>query len=50
MFGYRVVFVIADIVSALLLRVIGQNLQISYNQCLKALGLDAILKKSGIYV
>lgn len=43
-----VVFVIADIVSALLIRVIGQNLQISYNQCLKALGLDAISKKSAI--
>ncbi|GMN32303.1 hypothetical protein TIFTF001_003610 [Ficus carica] len=43
---YPIIFYV-DIVSALLIRVIGQNLQISYNQCLKALGLDAISKKSG---
>ncbi|XP_024031943.1 phosphatidylinositol glycan anchor biosynthesis class U protein [Morus notabilis] len=42
------VFVIADVVNALLIRVIGQNLQISYNQRLKALSLDAIPKEKAI--
>lgn len=49
MFGCSLVFVIADVVNALLIRVIGQNLQISYNQRLKALSLDAIAKEKGNY-
>ncbi|PON46234.1 GPI transamidase subunit PIG-U [Trema orientale] len=41
------VFVIADVVNAMLIRVIGQNLQTSYNQRLKSLGLDSVSKSSG---
>ncbi|PON92350.1 GPI transamidase subunit PIG-U [Trema orientale] len=42
------VFVIADVVNAMLIRVIGQNLQTSYNQRLKSLGLDSVSKSSAI--
>ncbi|KAM6556855.1 hypothetical protein CsatB_003874 [Cannabis sativa] len=42
------VFVIADVVNAMLIRAIGQVLQTSYNQRLKSLGLDAISKRSEI--
>ena len=47
MSGYSLVFVIADVVNALLIRSIGKNLRISYNQRLRSLGLDTISKVSG---
>lgn len=42
-------FVIADFITALLLRATGQKLQSAYCQSLKALGLDKILAASEIY-
>ncbi|KAL5551796.1 hypothetical protein UlMin_001972 [Ulmus minor] len=40
------VFVIADVVNAMLIRVIARNLQISYNQSLKLLDLNGLSKVS----
>lgn len=47
MFGYSLVFVIADFVNAILIRAIGQKLQIAYSQSLKSLNLYTISKSSG---
>lgn len=50
MFGYSLVFVIADFVNAILIRGIGQKLQIAYNRSLKLLDLYTISKSSGISI
>lgn len=41
-------FVIADFVTAMLMRATGQNLQMTYNKSLKSLGLGRLLESSGI--
>ncbi|XP_015896277.2 uncharacterized protein LOC107430012 isoform X1 [Ziziphus jujuba] len=43
---YSLVFVIADFINALLIRAIGQKLQITYSRSLKSLDLDTVSKSS----
>lgn len=45
--GYSLVFVIADIISALLIRATGHTLQMAYRQSLNSLHIVDLLKSSG---
>ncbi|XP_015896279.2 uncharacterized protein LOC107430012 isoform X3 [Ziziphus jujuba] len=45
---YSLVFVIADFINALLIRAIGQKLQITYSRSLKSLDLDTVSKSSAL--
>lgn len=45
--GYSLVFVIADVINALLIRATGQSLQMAYGLSLKSLGLHHLSQKSG---
>lgn len=49
-FGYSLLFVLADVMSAILLRATGQNLQAAYAQRLKSLELHALSKNSGDFI
>lgn len=48
-FGYSLVSVIADFISAMLIRAIGLKLRMAYYERLKSLGLGKLFEISGEY-
>lgn len=49
-FGYSLVSVVADFISAMLIRATGQSLQRASEKSLKSLGLGKLLEDSGSYL
>lgn len=45
--GYSLVFVIADVVTAILIRAAGKNLQVAYSSSLQFLDLHQLSENSG---